>query len=72
MSLDLTYQVTDIDNRDIITSILTCENEQGLMVMVEVDPIKLFVNMVENLSEDQSNILAIIDWLNGQLRWRRP
>lgn len=67
MSFNSEYQVTGTNNKDATTTILTCENEQGNKVTVEIDPQEVFINMIENLGNDQSHALAMIDWLNEQL-----
>lgn len=67
MSFDNTYYIKETDNRDSTTTMLTCKNEQGATVTVEVDPSDLFVNMIENLGDDKSVAQAMVDWLNEQI-----
>ena len=67
MSFDNTHHVREKDNKDPTTTILTCENEQGNTVTVEVDPTELFINMIENLGDDMSVAQAAVDWLNEQI-----
>ena len=64
--------VTNIDNQDSITTLLTLSNGTE----VEVDVVDLYTNMVENNYEgpskaggsmDTSDIQAMVDYLNGIL-----
>ena len=79
MSLNITYQVTKMDNCDQKTTILTCQNETGDTVEVEVDPVTIWENMIENCFDpnkgkddnsdlDTSLLDAMNDFLNDLLR----
>lgn len=54
MSLNITYQVTKMDNCDQKTTILTCKNEAGATVEVEVDPVAIWENMIENCFDPEN------------------
>lgn len=65
MSLNITYQVTKMDNCDQKTTILTCKNEAGATVEVEIDPVDLFENMLENLGANQYEQSRLEDLINA-------
>ena len=72
MSLNLLYQVTVTDSQDQKTTILTCQNEAGDTVEVEIDPIELFENMIENCfdpdrANDDDLDTSILDAMNDFL-----
>lgn len=63
-----TLTITGTDNRDPHTTTLTIEDQQGQSYVVDIDPIELFRNMVENCFDgddntDTSDLDDIVDFI---------
>ena len=60
-------EVTELDNRDVKTTVLTIRDKETKCVIgtVEVDPVDLFENMLENLGADQYEQSRLEDLINA-------